>query len=77
MEPITTHQNQLSSAERTRQLEESIARAMDCYRNDFEAVREKSARLRAAREALETENTLKNSASRTPMRKVRRVASTR
>lgn len=77
MEPITTHQNQLSSAERTRQLEESIARAMDRYRNDFEAVREKSARLRAAREALETENTLKNNASRTPVRKVRRVAGTR
>ncbi|MDI4663551.1 hypothetical protein K9U40_04245 [Xanthobacter autotrophicus] len=71
-----THENRLSSTERTRQLEESIARAMERYRNDFEAVRENSARLRAAREALEAENASTHVASRTPIRKARRTAGT-
>lgn len=56
MTPITTHQNHISTADSRRQLEESIGRAMERYRSDFEAVREKSARLRAEREALETEH---------------------
>lgn len=55
MTPITTHQNTLSSAESRRQLDESIERAMDRYRTDFEAVRENSARLRAVREARDRE----------------------
>lgn len=55
MTPMTTHQNQLSSAESRRQLDESIERAMERYRGEFEAVREKSARLRALREASEQE----------------------
>lgn len=53
MTPITTHQNVLSSADNRRRLDESISRAMERYKSDFEAVREKSARLRAARESLE------------------------
>lgn len=69
MTPITTQQNHLSSAERTRQLGESIARAMERYKNDFEAVREKSAKLRAQREALEAENASTKAASRRPARK--------
>lgn len=55
MTPITPHQNTLSSAESRRQLDESIERAMDRYRTDFEAVRENSARLRAVREARDRE----------------------
>ncbi|MEP9352567.1 hypothetical protein ABLE93_03100 [Xanthobacter sp. KR7-65] len=45
----------LSSAERRRQLEESVATAMDRYKADFEAVRAKSSRLRAEREARDAE----------------------
>lgn len=56
MTPITTPQNHISTADSRRQLEESIGRAMERYRSDFEVVREKSARLRAEREALEAEN---------------------
>ena len=55
MTPITPHQNTLSSAESRRQLDESIERAMDRYRSDFEAVRENSARLRAVREERDRE----------------------
>lgn len=55
MTPITPHQNTLSSAESRRQLDESIERAMDRYRTDFEAMRENSARLRAVREARDRE----------------------
>lgn len=43
----------LSSGERKRQLEESVTRAMDVYKSDFEAVRDRTAKLRAAREASE------------------------
>ncbi|MFG1344911.1 hypothetical protein V5F59_08450 [Xanthobacter autotrophicus DSM 431] len=52
---ITTHQNNLSSAERRRQLEESTARAMERYRSEFEATRAKTSRLRAEREARQEE----------------------
>lgn len=55
MTPITTHQNSLSSAESRRQLDESIERAMERNRGELEAVRQKSARLRALREASESE----------------------
>lgn len=55
MTPITTHQNTLSSAESRRQLDESIERAMERNKGELEAVREKSARLRALREASERE----------------------
>ncbi|GLI23948.1 hypothetical protein GGQ86_003990 [Xanthobacter flavus] len=55
MTPITTHQNSLSSAESRRQLDESIERAMERNRGELEAVRQKSARLRALREATESE----------------------
>lgn len=55
MTPITTHQSGLSSAERARQLEESTARAMERYKTDFEAVRAKTSKLRAAREAREAD----------------------
>ncbi|MDQ0504126.1 hypothetical protein [Xanthobacter agilis] len=61
MTPITTHQTQLSSSERRRQLEESTAHAMERYRSDFEAVREKTSRLRAEREAREVAIPLKQS----------------
>jgi len=37
---------------------------MERYRSDFEAVREKSARLRAEREALEAENALTRAAGK-------------
>lgn len=71
MTPMTTHQGRLSSADSRRQLEESIARAMDRYRTDFEAVREKSAKLRAQREAAEAEaeNAAKGATVRKPARK--------
>lgn len=51
MTPTTANQKQLSSAENRRQLEESVERAMQRYKSDFEAVRANSARLREAREA--------------------------
>lgn len=51
MTPTTPHQKQMSSAESRRQLEESVERAMERYKSDFEAVRAKSERLRMAREA--------------------------
>ena len=59
MTPISPHQNDLSSTERRRQLEESTARAMDRYKTELEAVRAKTSRLRAAREALPQEPQLK------------------
>lgn len=51
MTPTTPHQSNLSTADRRRQLEESTSRAMDRYRDDFEAQRAKTSRLRAEREA--------------------------
>lgn len=51
MTPTTPNQKQLSSAESRRQLEESVQRAMERYKSDFEAVRANSERLREAREA--------------------------
>lgn len=69
MTPIMTHQNTLSSADSRRQLEQSIERAMERYRSDFEAVREKSAKLRAQREALDAENASKAAAGRKSARK--------
>lgn len=47
------HQKAPSSAESRRQLEESVARAMERYKSDFEAVRANTVRLREAREAQE------------------------
>lgn len=55
MTPMTTHRTTLSSAESRRQMEESIERAMTRYKSEFEAMREKSARLRALREAHDLE----------------------
>lgn len=55
MTPTTANQKQLSSAENRRQLEESVERAMQRYKSDFEAVRANSARLREAREAQEAD----------------------
>ncbi|MEP9348604.1 hypothetical protein [Xanthobacter sp. KR7-225] len=49
----TTPLQNLSTAERRRQLEESTSRAMERYRTDFEAQRAKTSRLRAEREARE------------------------
>lgn len=69
MTPITAHQNHLSSADNRRQLEESIARAMERYRGDFEAIREKTSRLRAEREAREAESASTHPSSRRPARK--------
>lgn len=51
----TTPLQNLSTAERRRQLEESTSRAMERYRTDFEAQRAKTSRLRAEREAREAE----------------------
>ncbi|MFG1268723.1 hypothetical protein V5F40_12230 [Xanthobacter sp. DSM 14520] len=45
----------ISSSDRRRQLENSIAQAMDRYNSDFEAIRANTARLRALREAREAE----------------------
>ena len=55
MMPMTPHQNPLSSAERRRQLDESTTRAMNRYKSEFEALRTKTSRLRAEREARELE----------------------
>ncbi len=65
---MTTHQKTLSSAESRRQLDESIERAMERNRGELEAVRAKSARLRALREASEKE------AAAAPLPKRRRKA---
>lgn len=53
MTPTTVHQSNLSTADRRPQLEESTSRAMDRYRDEFEAQRAKTSRLRAEREARE------------------------
>ena len=55
MTPMTTHRTTLSSAESRRQMEESIDQAMTRYKSEFEAMREKTARLRALREARDLE----------------------
>jgi len=69
MTPITPHQNLRSSADSRRQLEESVERAMARYRGDFEAVREKTARLRAEREMRESEEVPAPAPSRARSRK--------
>jgi len=69
MKPVTTHQNHLSSTERARQLEESTARAMERYRSEFEALRARTARLRAEREAREAAAPAPPQKGRKPARK--------
>lgn len=69
----------LSSGERKRQLEESVTRAMDVYKSDFEAVRDRTARLRAAREASEASLAAQKASAplKAPASTKRKVASKR
>lgn len=71
MTPTTPHQKQQSSAENRRQLEESVSRAMERYKSDFEAVRAKSERLREAREARDDATAQKAPADPAPVKKKR------
>lgn len=55
---MDTQTEKVSSSDRRRQLEESVASAMVRYRSDYEAVRVNTARLREQREAREAEVTI-------------------